>query len=122
MEIQEIKKLSYPEKIEAIINNYAELGLNDNAAYIAQYVADYRPVNPPVYCRENITSDDIAERLLNTCNVTIDEVSQVMTILGYRLFISCDSPMWSLKHCNKSEVKNSRVIEPFGDNFLPPCD
>lgn len=96
---EEFMDLSYEEKIALMIENPEELNLPDEASFVAQYLAQYRPINPPVRHLDNESSVDISDTLQSVGLIDPKLVSRVMNLIGYKLYFQGVSmPVWSMKH------------------------
>lgn len=65
------------------LNALAEKG--GNAAVLAMFLADFAPGDPDEHCGDNMTSREIVDALEDTTELTVTEVSDAMTFLGYKL-------------------------------------
>lgn len=91
--------LSYEEIIGLMINEPERIDLPEEAAYVAQYLQQYRPVVPPVAHLDNETSVDIQETMQSICIIDTKIVSRIMKMLGYKLHIQgISQPEWSMRH------------------------
>lgn len=99
MNTSEFIALSYEEKIAILTENPEEINLPDEASFVAQYLAQYRPNNPPVRHLDNESSIDISDTLQSVGLIDPKVVSRIMKMLGYKLFFQgVSQPVWSMKH------------------------
>ena len=99
MNASEFRTLSYDEKIELMIDQPEEIGLPEEASFVAQYLAQYRPILPPARHLDNESSMDIADTLESVGLIGPKLISHIMKMLGYKLYFQGVSmPVWSMKH------------------------
>lgn len=90
---------NYEEKIAQAIATPTDKNLSANAPVIAMFLAPFRPILPPRDNGDNMTSAEIKMALEDVTEVTLNEITEVMLYLGYRLHQnSYNGIEWAMSH------------------------
>ena len=94
----ELKATTYTERINEIVNLVNEGKLPVQLGVLAASLANDRPDPNPDPDSEKLSSADIRDRLAQVCDLSLNEIAEVMTALGYRVYVNPISGAgWAIK-------------------------
>lgn len=93
----ELKATTYTEKINEIVNLVNEGKLPVQMGVLAASLVNDRPDPNPDPDSENLSSAELRNRVGEMCDISLNEVAEVMMALGYSLFIDpISGPLWAI--------------------------
>lgn len=78
---------TYLERINEIEDMVNEGKLPAQMGILAASLSNHRPDPNPEPDSEKLSSADIRDRLALVCDLSLNEVAEVMTALGYRVYV-----------------------------------
>ena len=112
MKREELMALPYEERIDALMQCYEDFQLPTATIYVLQYLREFRPAIPPVPDIDiDESSEGIADLMRGICTIDTDDVSEIMTLMGYELaFASRHSPAWAMKWIKEMEEYHKEEV------------
>lgn len=103
----------YLERLRKVIERDASAAhLPALAPVLAMFLEEFRPGDPTAENGDNMTSLDIVYSLEDTCNLTVNDVTQVMLFMGYRLHVGeYRGHEWAMVHASIADSSTPPICK-----------
>ena len=91
-----LTNFDYRHRIEELVELAVNGTISPQMGVVAQGLMTSTPAPEAVFSEANMSSDDLVALFAPLCDISNNEVAEVMLALGYKVYLDpLDGPMWA---------------------------